>query len=415
MTRVGADMEMRRSLAAVSTMPPPIFWPTRHVPGLFEASTREGASDETKQGEAEFALRGEPIGSAWVVTGAWRVRVESGGPLVDLTSADFQTLVFHEPPRDSTEAMEDEDRVWGKVLGATPGLRVMGHRIDQAALSVTWRVRMPERAVRGDGGVGAEGGEQPIKGLMVRLRSIGPEEYEAPIDDAFLRRGWAVVSSVGMTMQGRVMIPAERAAGMTRAERDAAMVQLAGKAAHDLQVNWAYAAEAALTHVRGEYTALTRTPTVLVGCSFGAIVGPTVAARVDPSAMVLVGGGSDGLRALVWASEEVFNGPGIFADPEGRGVTRAMADEAFRAYLEGHPFDSYNVAPALAGTPTLMLHAASDGIVDARFGDLLWERLGKPERWVGNYGHSLLFYLLPDSAEEIAAWAEGAVVKGADG
>jgi alpha-beta hydrolase superfamily lysophospholipase len=244
---------------------------------------------------------------------------------------------------------------------------------------------------------------------MVRLRSIGPPEYEEPIDEAFLRRGWTVVSSAGMTMQGRVMLSAERVSAMTTSERDAAMVRLAGQAAHDLQVDWAYSVEAALGHVKRARPALAGLPVVLVGCSFGAIVSPTAAARVDPDAMVLVGGGSDGLRTLVWAAEEVFDGPGLFVDGEGRGVTRAMAEAAVGAYLEGFPFDSYNVAPALAGTPTLLLHGASDGIVDSRFGDLLWERLGRPERWVGNYGHSLLFYLLPDSAAEIAAWAEGAL------
>jgi hypothetical protein len=420
MTRVGADVEMRRSLAAVSTLPPPIFWPARHVPGLLEASTREQeagrdtpghSADGAKPKEASFTLRGEPVGSAWVVTGWWRLAIEEIG-MVDVHAQDFQTLVFHEPPKDTTESLAEEDRVWGKILSASEGLRVMGHRIDQASLAVTWRVRIPEVGTQG-GTPGAtlqhERDFGGLKGVMVRLRSIGPPEYEEPIDEAFLRRGWAVVSSAGMTMQGRVKLTEERGAAMTASERDAEMVRLAGQAAHDLQVDWAYSTEAALRHVKRARPVLAGLPVVLVGCSFGAIVSPTAAARIDPDAMVLVGGGSDGLRTLVWAAEEVFDGPGLFADGEGRGVTRAMAEAAVGAYLEGHPFDSYNVAPALAGTPTLLLHGASDGIVDSRFGDLLWERLGRPERWVGNYGHSLLFYLLPGSAGEIAAWAEGAL------
>ena len=38
----------------------------------------------------------------------------------------------------------------------------------------------------------------------------------------------------------------------------------------------------------------------------------------------------------------------------------------------------------------------------------LRERLGRPERWVGNYGHMLLFYFLEEHAGEIADWLEAA-------
>jgi hypothetical protein len=44
--------------------------------------------------------------------------------------------------------------------------------------------------------------------------------------------------------------------------------------------------------------------------------------------------------------------------------------------------------------------------VPARYGELLWERLGKPERWSWGYGHQLLFWRLDGYAERIGEWME---------
>src|SRR5690606_2543041 len=124
------------------------------------------------------------------------------------------------------------------------------------------------------------------------------------------------------------------------------------------------------------------------GCSAGAICGPTIAARLGDrvQAVVLIGGGADILR--ISQTNGVTNAGLAFGalDPiEGgyqpRKLTRGELDQLSDAYLEMSQLDPYHTAPALRATPTLMLHAALDKIVPARCGRLLYERLGKPERW----------------------------------
>src|SRR5690606_31232761 len=91
-------------------------------------------------------------------------------------------------------------------------------------------------------------------------------------------------------------------------------------------------------------------------------------------------------------------------------LTRGELDQLSAAYLEMSQLDPYHTALALRATPTLMLHAALDKIVPARCGRLLYERLGKPERWTFWIGHSLLFWRLPAYAGSIASWVDAATL-----
>ena len=90
-------------------------------------------------------------------------------------------------------------------------------------------------------------------------------------------------------------------------------------------------------------------------------------------------------------------------------ATETLAERVRDDYLARSTVDPYATAPLLASRPVLVVQAERDGIVRREFGDLLWERLGRPERWMGNYGHLLLIYFLSDHAEEIADWVEAAV------
>ena len=65
-------------------------------------------------------------------------------------------------------------------------------------------------------------------------------------------------------------------------------------------------------------------------------------------------------------------------------------------------------APAMAAMPVLLIHAREDREVPADTGDLLYERLGRPERWEYDGGHSWVFLILPRLKGEIARWLEGA-------
>mgnify|MGYP005725101679 CR=1 FL=1 len=53
-----------------------------------------------------------------------------------------------------------------------------------------------------------------------------------------------------------------------------------------------------------------------------------------------------------------------------------------------------------------MVHGSTDTAVPADTGELLWERLGKGERWVMPVGHELVFAALPVRMVAILDWLE---------
>ena len=66
--------------------------------------------------------------------------------------------------------------------------------------------------------------------------------------------------------------------------------------------------------------------------------------------------------------------------------------------LRESQLDPYHTAGAIRELPVLMLHARYDQIVPASAGELLYQRLGQPERWSFASGHLGLFMLLPFKA-----------------
>jgi hypothetical protein len=119
--------------------------------------------------------------------------------------------------------------------------------------------------------------------------------------------------------------------------------------------------------------------------------------RID--AAVIVGGGANVARIMIDGSLL-----GI-ADRVPHSLRRPL-DELSRSYLAATRLDPYHMAPSLRPLPVLMLHARWDAIVPAATGELLWERLGRPERWTYPLGHFGLFWWLPNEAGAIADWIE---------
>jgi fermentation-respiration switch protein FrsA (DUF1100 family) len=78
------------------------------------------------------------------------------------------------------------------------------------------------------------------------------------------------------------------------------------------------------------------------------------------------------------------------------------------AYLAAAPLDGYHTAKVLRDKPVLMLHGALDRAVPAVLGDLLWERLGRPERESMQVGHEMLFLSVAEKLTEISAWLTAA-------
>ena len=76
----------------------------------------------------------------------------------------------------------------------------------------------------------------------------------------------------------------------------------------------------------------------------------------------------------------------------------ALALAAFAAIFT---FSTLVIGPAVSGSDT-----PTDTAVPADTGELLWERLGKGERWVMPVGHELVFAALPVRMVAILDWLE---------
>jgi fermentation-respiration switch protein FrsA (DUF1100 family) len=146
--------------------------------------------------------------------------------------------------------------------------------------------------------------------------------------------------------------------------------------------------------------------------SGGAMILPTVVAREPDryAAAVMIAGGANIMAILEDSNyKHMINAAEIRWNPEPpEGEAREKFDQL---YLRHAHLDSYHTAERLRGKSMLMLHGTHDLAVPARLGDLLWERLGQPERWVEEAGHEDLFMRLPQKAGDIIEW----LVKSLDG
>lgn len=168
----------------------------------------------------------------------------------------------------------------------------------------------------------------------------------------------------------------------------------------------AYATEAAFEHLASVRPETRGLPRIAIGFSAGAITLPTVVAR-EPSAYsaaVLVGGGCHW-----WLLNERSNYRGMIDAVEVVWTelpTDAALARAGDIYLANSRLDPFNTAQVLRDVPTLVIQGLSDLAVPSPLGDALWERLGKPERWLMEGGHEVLFMQLPNSFERIGAWID---------
>jgi hypothetical protein len=90
-------------------------------------------------------------------------------------------------------------------------------------------------------------------------------------------------------------------------------------------------------------------------------------------------------------------------DPPPPGLMRRLEAE----YLEHSVLDPYHTAPMLSDIPVLVIDAGMDTWVPSALGEVLFQRLGRPDRLhMALGGHGMLFYFLPDRARWIADWVE---------
>ncbi|MBI1190332.1 MAG: hypothetical protein GC200_06590 [Tepidisphaera sp.] len=174
----------------------------------------------------------------------------------------------------------------------------------------------------------------------------------------------------------------------------------------------AYASKGALDHLIELHPELKALPLAAIGFSGGAITLPTIVA-LEPEryrAAVMVGGG-----AHFWQMQEFSNYSSMidalevnWTIPPTEESKQAIRD----AYAKGVPLDALHTSKALHGKPMLVIQGDADQAVPSPLGDVLWERLGKPERWLEHCGHEDLFISLPLKFEAIAQWLDKAL--GAD-
>jgi predicted esterase len=268
-------------------------------------------------------------------------------------------------------------------------------------------VRLPPKLTLADMKLGVrwelhEPKAKPTRGLVVHL---GGNKY---VRRALLGDGWAVLTSSGT---GRYFGQRQNPSAYEISSE--AVVALVGAriAARidDEMADWPYSLEAVLDYLAKHRPQLPQQPSVVIGFSIGAIGLPAVVARMPDrfSAAVIVAGGADLLRISQTSKKA---NPGI----ELHWTPPARADDLFAkldgAYLSHARLDPYNTAAALGDTPLLVFHASFDQVVTARAGDLLWKRLGKPDRRVFLVGHGqMLRIVMRMQAGEIANWVAATV------
>lgn len=169
----------------------------------------------------------------------------------------------------------------------------------------------------------------------------------------------------------------------------------------------AYAVEAALAWAEEKRPEIAGTTRVIIGGSGGAMSLPPVVARMPGSfdAAVLIAGGADYATIAATSNYEEWV-DSVHLRWQGRRGTdeeiRAFGD----AYLKETKLDAYHTAAALEGVSVLVVQATRDKAVPAPQQELLWERLGKPERRLLNVGHETLFISLPLRMSGIMDWLD---------
>ncbi|GAB4385312.1 MAG: hypothetical protein Kow0022_10730 [Phycisphaerales bacterium] len=248
----------------------------------------------------------------------------------------------------------------------------------------------------------------PPRGLIVIVPGLfGVPE---PVNDRFVEicraDGWAVL---------RLLAEPSRYTERVRFEIDLADLDSAAQAIADefaqRAAETAYAVDAGVRHVHALRPGLRSKRHVLIGMSGGAMASPTVYA-LDPDrfdAAVLIAGGANFLlineesnyAGWIKAIDFDWKGAELSADEK----TRVMKDLAEK-YLARCPLDGYHLAPQMRQTPVLVLQGSNDRAVPAKYGDLLWERLGKPERWLYRAGHEWIFLTLNSVTPQILKWLD---------
>lgn len=294
------------------------------------------------------------------------------------------------------EAMEEDDRAEDPTSAAVM-MFVSARELDapgdtrEIVLQRTWFALYDPTAA-------------PARGIAVVMPGIfgTPEAVFDRVVRHFQTRGWVVLRMMaqptGYTERLDVNVDPD---SPDQAARTLASVF------DERAAECAYAVEAALRWAAEKRPEVKQGKRVILGGSGGAMSLPPVVARSHDTfdAAVLIAGGADYATIAAtsnyedWVDSVHIRWNGGIGTPD---QIRAFGD----AYLRESILDSYHTAEALHGTPTLVLQASRDKAVPAPQQELLWERLGRPERRLLEMGHESLFISLPFRMGGIMDWLD---------
>lgn len=309
----------------------------------------------------------------------------------------FRSLTEGEP---ESAAYATGASKWFRVASARAVDGLVGEESRSLRVDQTWfGLYEPTADEKGSGGVVAAKGvvlvlpgmlgtpEPVVEGLVARLRE----------------RGFAVLRC--LTHPARYCSHQEFEIDV--ADGGAAGLAAIAKELDDRVAEYAYAVREAWRHAVDSREDLRALPRGVVGMSGGAIALPTVVA-LEPekySAAVLIAGGCNGFEVADRSNyADMLDAVRI----EWKGeATFTFKAASYQAYLKHTTLDGYHTSRALAGKKVLMIHATKDEAVPSRLGQLLWERLGKPERWVYPMGHEGVFAMQMLQNGRTADWVAG--------
>lgn len=354
------------------------------------------------RGDDERIVRALAAGR--VGEGGYRYRMEGFGAFVFERDPDVPV-----PPDEAVPGRSEPAFMFVFASGKN-----VGEREGETLIEVgrTWFAFYDHRR----GGEPADG--DAGNGVVMLLPGLfGVPEGVVDIVVATMRqRGWNVIRMLAPPARfvervDLVLDPGERAEE-SAAEASALLM--------DRLAETAYAAEGALDYVLDRRPGLAGLPRAIVGGSAGAMSLPAVVRR-DPDAYgaaVLIAGGANVLEIVATSSYTKPVGALDFewAGYENGGTPdRETVREFAEKYLGHAPLDGYHAAAEMRGTlPVLMLQASGDRAVPAALGDVLWDRLGEPERWMTPGSHLTLFMSLWLHTPRIMDWLDSRLVDGVE-
>ncbi|MEO0512166.1 MAG: hypothetical protein AAF108_04635 [Planctomycetota bacterium] len=259
------------------------------------------------------------------------------------------------------------------------------------------------------------GADRAPRGLLVVCSGLDDGANDERLRDEALARGYVVLHAYSPVERSSLGDLVGDARGLAAETVEALLSEYTATTADRYVSASATAVADGCELVFERWAGLREGPIAVVGLSAGSQTAPAVALRIEErrgrpvDAFVAFAGGADFLSV---ADDSVLRGFLVdWVDTTGTPIDSAVVGRVKAAFRERAALDPFSLAPSLRGVPSLCVQASGDRFISKPFADLLWERLGRPERWTFRGGHVTLFWRLQLGAidDRLLDWIEGAV------